>query len=104
MYNPIDFIRRDSGSHSLEALVQDFSTEFACHSQALDLFVVQLTDIGVSFEFLLGNRITLWMVGIVRPRYVIRYNPCVTLFGRPQFSGKNVTGPRIVRAIWLATT
>ena len=71
VHYPINLICRHTDGHGVERLVQDFAAEPAGHSEAFDFFVVELLDVRVAFQLLLGDWVAFGVVGVVRPRDVI---------------------------------
>ena len=53
--------------------------EYSLHQLTLDLVGVELPDVCVSLELLLGEREPLRVVRVVGPGYVLRHYPAVAL-------------------------
>ena len=55
------------------------SIRYSLHQLTLDLVRVELPDVRVSLELLLGEREPLRVVRVVGPGYVLRHYPAVAL-------------------------
>merc|ERR1719483_777738 len=72
-------------------------------SQRLELCLVQLPDVGVSFQLHLRHWVTLWVWSIVWPWDVVRHNPGVGLCCGSQPPCKVVPWPRVEQPTSLLT-
>ena len=114
MDDPVDLVGSDSDGYGIGGLVKNLATQLTSHPQTFNLLIVQLngkpndfnrsfifwsikswsclSNIGVSFQLHLRDRVALDVVGIVRSRDSIRHNSLLAQFGGAQFPGEPITG------------
>lgn len=101
MNDAVQFVGGHSDRHRLGRLVQHLTAQFAGHSHALNVLVVQHLDGRVAAQTLLGQRTPLRMIRIVRTLNGRRHPANRRLGPRAEFAAVAEIRPRIIGMLVL---